>query len=253
MKGIILAGGKATRLRPLTKVTTKQLLPVYDKPMIYYPIETLLGAGIKDILIIVAPEHAGHFMNLLGSGKDFDARFSYEIQDEPRGLADAFIVGENFIGDDNVTLVLGDNIFDYDFSDHIKSFEEGAAVFAKEVHDPERFGVVDFDHNGKALSIEEKPEKPKSNYAVVGIYTYDNRVIDFAKNLKPSARGEIEITDLNNIYLKNGDLKVNIIEGIWEDAGTFDSLLRAGNIMAEKAASSCHSRESGKLKTGDKK
>lgn len=235
MKGIILAGGRATRLRPLTKVTTKQLLPVYDKPMIYYPIETLLGAGIKDILLIVAPEHAGHFMNLLGSGKDFNARFSYEIQDEPRGLADAFIVGENFIGEDSVTLVLGDNIFDYDFSDHIKSFKKGAVVFAKEVHDPERFGVVEFDAQGKALSIEEKPNKPKSNHAVVGIYTYDNKVIDYAKSLKPSARGEIEITDLNNVYLKKGDLQVNIIEGIWEDAGTFDSLLRASNIMAEKA------------------
>jgi glucose-1-phosphate thymidylyltransferase len=235
MKGIILAGGKATRLRPLTKVTTKQLLPVYDKPMIYYPIETLLRAGIKDILIIVAPEHAGHFMNLLGSGKDFGARFSYEIQDEPRGLSDAFIVGENFIGDDNVTLVLGDNIFDYDFSGHIKSFKKGAVVFAKEVHDPERFGVVEFDKSGKVLSVEEKPAKPKSNYAVVGMYSYDNKVIKHAKNLKPSARGEIEITDLNNIYLRKGELQINIIDGVWEDAGTFDSLLRASNIMAEKA------------------
>jgi glucose-1-phosphate thymidylyltransferase len=253
MKGIILAGGKATRLRPLTKVTTKQLLPVYDKPMIYYPIETLLGAGIKDILIIVAPEHAGHFMNLLGSGKDFDARFSYEVQDEPRGLADAFIVGENFIGEDSVTLVLGDNIFDYDFSEHIRVFKEGAAVFAKEVHDPERFGVVDFDKDGKALSIEEKPSKPKSNFAVVGIYSYDNKVIEYAKNLKPSERGEIEITDLNNVYLKKGDLQVNIIDGIWEDAGTFDSLLRASNIMAEKAASSRHSRAGGKPEIGGKK
>ena len=235
MKGIILAGGRATRLRPLTKVITKQLLPVYNKPMIYYPIETLIGAGIKEILIIVAPEHAGNFMNMLGSGRDFDAKFSYEIQDEPRGLADAFIVGENFIGKDNVTLVLGDNIFDHDFTDHIKSFKKGAAVFAKEVHDPERFGVVEFDKNGKALSIEEKPAKPKSNYAVVGIYSYDNKVIEYAKSLKPSARGEIEITDLNNVYLKKGELQVNIVDGIWEDAGTFDSLLRAGNIMAEKA------------------
>ena len=235
MKGIILAGGRATRLRPLTKVITKQLLPVYNKPMIYYPIETLVGAGIKDILIIVAPEHAGNFMNMLGSGRDFGVKFSYEIQDEPRGLADAFIVGENFIGKDNVTLVLGDNIFDHDFSSHIKEFKDGAAVFAKEVHDPERFGVVDFDKNGKALSIEEKPAKPKSNYAVVGIYSYDNKVIEYAKNLKPSARGEIEITDLNNVYLKKGELQVNLIDGIWEDAGTFDSLLRAGNIMEAKA------------------
>lgn len=253
MKGIILAGGKATRLRPLTKVTTKQLLPVYDKPMIYYPIETLLKAGIKDILIIVAPEHAGHFMNLLGSGKGFDARFSYEVQDEPRGLSDAFIVGENFIGKDNVTLILGDNIFDHDFSSQIQSFKKGATIYAKEVHDPERYGVVEFDGKMNAISIEEKPKKPKSNFAVVGLYTYDNRVIGFAKSLKPSARGEIEITDLNNIYLKKGEMKVNIIEGIYEDAGTFDSLLRASNIMAEKAASSRHSRAGGKPKKEDKK
>ncbi|PIZ00112.1 spore coat protein [bacterium (Candidatus Howlettbacteria) CG_4_10_14_0_8_um_filter_40_9] len=234
MKGIILAGGSATRLRPLTKVTTKQLLPVYNKPMIYYPIETLLKSGIEDILIIVAPEHAGHFINLLGSGKDFGAKFSYEVQESPRGLSDAFIVGENFIGKDDVTLILGDNIFDCDFSDHIKSFSGGGVVYAKEVHDPERFGVVDFDKDGKALSIEEKPKKPKSKFAVVGLYTYDNRAVEYAKKLKPSDRGEIEITDLNNIYLKNGELKVNIIEGLWEDAGTFDSLLRVSQIMAAK-------------------
>lgn len=238
MKGIILAGGSATRLRPCTKITSKQLLPVYDKPMIYYPLETLLNAGIKEVLIIVAPYYAGQFLHLLGSGKDFGARFVYEIQDEPRGLADAFLVGENFIGDDDVTLILGDNIFDHDFTDHIKNFKSGAAVFAKEVHDPERFGVVEFDGSGKVLSIEEKPEKPKSNFAAVGIYSYDNRVVEFAKSLKPSQRGEIEITDLNNIYLKNGELSVNIIDGLWEDAGTFDSLLRASNAMAEKARSS---------------
>lgn len=235
MKGIILAGGKATRLRPLTKITSKQLLPVYDKPMIFYPIETLVKAGIKDILIIIAPDYAGHFLNLLGSGKDFGARFSFEIQEEAKGLADAFIIGENFIGRDSVTMILGDNIFDYDFSKYITSFVKGGMVFAKKVDDPERFGVIEFDKNMKAKSIEEKPKKPKSNYAVVGIYTYDNSVIQNAKNLKPSARGEIEITDLNNIYLKNKDLKVNIIDGIWEDAGTFDSLLRINNIMASKA------------------
>ena len=235
MKGIILAGGKATRLRPLTKITSKQLLPVYNKPMIFYPIETLIRAGIKDILIIIAPDYAGHFLNLLGSGKDFGAKFSFEIQEEPKGLADAFILGENFIGRDNVTMILGDNIFDFDFSKYIKSFKKGGMVFAKEVTDPERFGVVDFDKNMRAISIEEKPQKPKSKYAVVGIYTYDNRVIKYAKNLKPSARGEIEITDLNNIYLKNNELKVNIIEGIWEDAGTFESLLRINNLMAQKA------------------
>lgn len=235
MKGIILAGGSATRLRPLTKITSKQLLPVYDKPMIYYPLETLLNAGIKEVLIIVAPHYAGHFLHLLGSGKDFGARFVYEIQDEPRGLADAFLVGETFIGNDNVTLILGDNIFDHDFTDHIKNFKGGASVFAKEVHDPERFGVVEFDESGKVLSIEEKPKNPKSNFAAVGIYSYDNKVVEYAKSLKPSERGEIEITDLNNIYLKNNELNVNIIDGMWEDAGTFDSLLRAGQIMAEKA------------------
>lgn len=238
MKGIVLAGGKATRLRPLTKITSKQLLPVYNKPMIYYPIETLINAGIKDILIIIAPDYSGHFLNLLGSGKEFGAKFTYEIQEEPRGLADAFLVGENFIGKDNVTMILGDNIFDHDFSSQIKSFKSGAMVFAKKVADPERFGVVEFDDKMSAKSIEEKPATPKSDYAVVGIYTYDNRVINFAKNLKPSPRGEIEITDLNNVYLKNDELAVNIIDGVWEDAGTFDSLLRANQIMAEKAKAS---------------
>ena len=235
MKGIILAGGKATRLRPLTKITSKQLLPIYDKPMIFYPLETLINAGIKDILIIIAPDYAGHFLNLLGSGKEFGAKFSYEIQEKACGLADAFKIGENFIGDDNVTMILGDNIFDHDFSEDIKNFKSGAQVYAKKVDDPERFGVVEFNDKMQAVSIEEKPEKPKSDYAVVGIYTFDNKVIDLAKKLKPSARGEIEITDLNNIYLKNGEMKVNIIDGVWEDAGTFDSLLRASLIMAEKA------------------
>ncbi len=235
MKGIILAGGKATRLRPLTKITSKQLLPVYDKPMVYYPLQTLLDAGIREILIIVAPDYAGHYLNLLGSGREFGAKFTYEIQEQARGLSDAFILGETFIGDDDVTMILGDNIFDYDFSNHIKNFKGGASVFAKEVKDPKRFGVVEFDKSGKAISIEEKPENPKSNYAVVGIYTYDSSVVEYAKNLKPSARGEIEITDLNNIYLKKGQLNVNMIEGVWEDAGTFDSLVRVNMIMAEKA------------------
>lgn len=234
MKGIILAGGKATRLRPLTKITSKQLLPVYDKPMIFYPIETLIKAGITDILIIIAPDYSGQFLNLLGSGKEFGAKFSYAIQEEPRGLADAFIIGEDFIDKDNVTLVLGDNIFEHDFSKQIKSFKNGSMVFAKKVHDPERFGVVNFDKNMKAISIEEKPQKPKSDYAVVGIYTYDNKVVEYAKNLKPSARGEIEITALNNVYLKKNNLKVEIIEGMWEDAGTFDSLLRVSNFMADR-------------------
>jgi len=235
MKGIILAGGQATRLRPLTKITSKQLLPIYNKPMIYYPIETLVQASITEILIIIAPDYSGHFLNLLGSGKDFGVKFSYEIQEHPRGLADAFIIGENFIGDDAVTMILGDNIFDHDFSEDIKNFKSGAQVYAKKVDDPERFGVVEFDDKMQAIAIEEKPDKPKSEYAVVGIYTFDNKVINLAKNLEPSARGEIEITDLNNIYLKDGKMKVNIIDGIWEDAGTFDSLLRASLMMAEKA------------------
>ncbi len=234
MKGIVLAGGKATRLRPLTKVTSKQLLPVYDKPMVYYPIETLIRAGIKNILIIVAPEYAGHFLNLLGTGRDFGVKFTYEIQEEPRGLADAFVVGETFIGKDNVAMILGDNIFDDDFSKQIKSFKSGALIFAKEVDDPERYGVAEFDDKMRVLSLAEKPKKPKSNYAVVGLYVYDNRVINFAKNLKSSPRGEIEITDLNKVYLRLKELKAEVIKGIWEDAGTFDSLLRAANLMAEK-------------------
>jgi glucose-1-phosphate thymidylyltransferase len=237
MKGIILAGGSATRLRPLTKITSKQLLPVYNKPMIFYPIETLVKAGIEDILIIISPDYAGHFLNLLGSGKDFGAKFSYEIQEEPRGLADAFIVGENFIGKDNVTMILGDNIFEHDFSKTITDFKKGGHVFAKKVPDPERYAVVEFDENGKVLSIVEKPKEPKSEYAVVGLYIYDNNVIQYAKNLKPSTRGEIEIADLHNAYFSNGELKVDVIEGLWEDAGTFDSLLRVSNQIAEKVKS----------------
>ncbi|MDO8506989.1 MAG: sugar phosphate nucleotidyltransferase [bacterium] len=235
MKGIILAGGSATRLRPLTWVTSKQLLPVYNKPMIYYPIETLVKAGITEILVIVSPEFAGHYLNLLGTGKDFGAHFSFVVQPNPGGLAEAFLYGKDFVDDDDVTLILGDNIFDHDFSSQIKNFKGGAKIYAKEVHDPERYGVVEFDEKMNALSIEEKPKKPKSNYAVVGLYTYDNRVVKFVENQKRSERGELEITDLNNIYLKKGELSVDVIEGIWEDAGTFDSLLRAANLMAEKA------------------
>jgi glucose-1-phosphate thymidylyltransferase len=235
MKGIILAGGRATRLRPLTAITSKQLLPVYDKPMIFYPIETLIKAGIKDILIIIAPDYSGHFLNLLGDGKDFGAHFSYAVQKEPRGLADAFIIGSDFIDDDSVTMILGDNIFDKDFSQEIKNFKSGGMVFAKKVSDPQRFGVVEFDKNMKVISIEEKPSQPKSNYAVVGLYTYDNQVVNIANNLKPSDRGEIEITDINKAYLEKGELQVNIFDSLWEDAGTFDSLLHVSNIMAQKA------------------
>ena len=238
MKGIVLAGGRATRLRPLTKITSKQLLPVYDKPMIYYPIDTLIQGGIKDILVIVAPEYAGHFLHLLGSGKELGVKFSFEIQEEPGGIAQAFIVGERFIGKDPVTLILGDNIFDFDFSESIKNFTSGAKIFAKEVSDPERFGVVEFDSQNKALSIEEKPKAPKCKYAVVGMYIYDNKVVNIAKNLKPSDRGEVEITDVNKAYLEKGELQVDVIDGIWEDAGTFDSLLRVNNYWAEKAKAS---------------
>ncbi len=234
MKGIILAGGKATRLRPLTKITSKQLLPVYNKPMIFYPIETLVHSGIKDILIIIAPEYAGHFLNLLGSGKDFGAKFTYEIQEEPKGLSDAFIIGENFIEGDNVAMILGDNVFDYDFSNTIQNFQSGAVVFAKEVPDPQRYGVIEFDENKNVLSIVEKPEQPKSNYAMVGIYVCDNKVSSYAKSIHPSSRGEIEITDTINMYLQNKELKVEIIEGMWEDAGTFESLFRANKYWAGK-------------------
>ncbi len=239
MKGVILAGGKATRLRPLTKITSKQLLPVYNKPMIFYPIETLTKAGITDILIIIAPDYAGHFLNLLGSGKEFGARFTYEIQDEARGLADAFRIGANFIGQDNVALILGDNIFDYDFTNDIQSFQKGALNFVKKVHDPQRYGVVEFDENMNVLSIEEKPENPKSEYASVGFYVYDNNVVQIAKDLQPSSRGEIEINgnpSVNNTYLEKGELKVSIMDGSWHDAGTFDSLLAANNYWAKKAS-----------------
>jgi len=221
-------------LRPCTKVTSKQLLPIYNRPMIYYPLNTLIKAGIKEILIIVAPEKAGDYLNLLGSGKEFGVRFTYEIQDKPNGLAEAFIIGENFIDDENVCMILGDNIFEDDFTEDIKNFKKGAKVFAKSVNDPERFGVVEFDENNKAVSIEEKPKKPKSNFCVTGLYVYDNRVVDIAKNLKPSERGEVEITDVNNWYLERGELDVARVNGEWIDAGTFDSLLEAQILAKEK-------------------
>ncbi len=240
MKGIVLAGGRATRLRPLTLVTSKQLLPVYDKPMVYYPIETLIKAGIKDILIIIAPDYSGHFLNLLGTGEEFGVRFSYAVQKEPRGLADAFIVGEKFINGDDVTMVLGDNIIDYDFSSEIKNFKQGGQIYVKKLDDIEivkRLGVVELDVDKKVISIEEKPQEPKSMYVSVGLYTYDNHVVEIAKNLKPSPRGEIEISgnpSINNTYLEMNQLKACIFDSFWEDAGTFDSLLRAGNYMSSK-------------------
>jgi glucose-1-phosphate thymidylyltransferase len=234
MRGIILSGGSGTRLKPLTKITSKQLLPVYNRPMIYYPLNTLIKAGIKEILIIVAPERAGDYLNLLGSGKDFGVKFTYEIQDKPEGLAQAFIIGENFIDQEDVVMILGDNIFEDDFSEEIKNFKGGAKVFAKKVNDPERFGVVKFNDQMKAEKIVEKPQEYLSNYAVTGLYIYDRRIVEVAKSIKPSARGELEITDVNNWYLEKGELEVGLVNGEWLDTGTFDSLLRAQNFAKEK-------------------
>lgn len=233
MKGIILAGGSGTRLYPLTKVTSKQLLPVYNQPMIYFPLQTFLKAGIRDILFIVSPEHSGDFVSLLGSGKEFGVRFTYEIQDKPEGLAQAFLIGADFIGDDSCAMILGDNIFTHDFSSSVLSFKSGAKVFAKEVEDPERFGVVEFDEDGKVICLEEKPTTPKSNYAQVGFYLFDSKVVEYAKTLKPSVRGELEIVDLSNIYFQNGELTAEVLEGEWIDAGTFESLHRATQIVRE--------------------
>lgn len=240
MKGIVLAGGAGLRLHPSTIVVSKQLLPIYDKPMIYHPISVLMLAGIKDILIISTPVDLHHFERLLGDGSRFGVRFSYKEQPSPDGLAQAFILGEEFIGDDDVALVLGDNIFYGDgFSGTLKnvvskiSKDGGSMVFGYLVKDPQRFGVVEFDENGKAVSIEEKPENPKSNYAVTGLYFYDNKVIEYAKNLKPSSRGELEITDLNNIYLQKGELSVELLgRGFaWLDTGTHHSLLQASQYV----------------------
>lgn len=234
MRGIILSGGSGTRLRPLTKITSKQLLPVYNRPMIYYPLNTLIKAGIKEILIIVAPERAGDYLNLLGSGRQFGVKFTYEIQDKPEGLAQAFIIGENFIDNDDVAMILGDNIFEDDFIEEIKNFKSGAKIFAKSVTDSERFGVVKFDENFKAIKIVEKPTEFLSDYAVTGLYVYDKRVAKIAKAMKPSLRGELEITDLNNWYLENGELEVAIVSGEWLDAGTFESLFKAQSFAKEK-------------------
>ncbi|MBN2096665.1 NTP transferase domain-containing protein [Candidatus Peregrinibacteria bacterium] len=233
MKGIILAGGSGTRLHPITKVTSKQLLPVYNQPMIYFPLQTLLTAGIRDILIIVAPDHSGDFVNLLGSGRQFGARFAYEVQDKPEGLAQAFLIGEDFIGKDDAAMILGDNIFTHDFSASVKSFRYGAKIFVKQVPDAKRFGVVEFDDKGKVISIEEKPEIPKTNYAQTGFYLYDKYVTDYVKTLKPSKRGELEIVDLNKIYLEKGQLTAELIQGDWIDAGTFESLYKASTIVRE--------------------
>ncbi len=234
MRGIVLSGGAGTRLSPCTKVTSKQLLPVYNRPMIFYPLNTLVRAGIKEILIIVAPERAGDYLNLLGSGKELGLKLTYEVQDEPRGLPEAFIIGENFIDDEDVAMILGDNIFEDDFSQEIKSFQKGVKVFAKKVPDPERFGVVKFNESGQAQQIAEKPKEYLSDYVLTGLYIYDSRVVEVAKNLQPSARGELEIVDLHNWYLEQGELEVAKVQGEWLDAGTFDSLLRAQVLAKEK-------------------
>jgi glucose-1-phosphate thymidylyltransferase len=234
MKGIILAGGTGTRLLPLTATTSKQLLPVYDRQMVFYPINTLIKAGIRDILIIVAPDHSGQFLNLLGSiFSRFGVNVSFVVQKTPRGLADAFILGEDFLDNDSVAMILGDNIFEDDFTEAIASFETGGRIFAVKVRDPERFGVVEFDASGKVLSIEEKPKHPKSPYAIPGMYIFDHRVSAIAKNITPSARGEIEITDIHNVYLGEGKLDVKRLSGRWFDAGTFDSLVEASRFIKE--------------------
>lgn len=240
MKGIILAGGSGTRLYPLTMVTSKQLLPIYDKPMIYYPMSVLMNAGIREILIISTPQDTPRFRELLGDGHQFGVQLSYEVQPSPDGLAQAFIIGADFIGDDTVAMVLGDNIFaGHGLKKRLKAAVKnaesgkGATVFGYYVDDPERFGIVEFNHEGKAVSIEEKPEKPKSNYCVTGLYFYDNKVVEYAKNLKPSARGELEITDLNRVYLEAEKLNVELLgQGFtWLDTGTHESLVDATNFV----------------------
>ena len=237
MKGIILAGGSGTRLYPLTKVTSKQLLPIYDKPMIYYPMSILMDAGIREILIISTTEDTPRFQDLLGDGHQFGLELSYVVQKSPDGLAQAFVLGEEFIGDDSVAMILGDNIFHgHGLKKRLRSAAQkknGATVFGYYVEDPERFGVVEFDNQGKAVSLEEKPEHPKSNYAVTGLYFYDNKVVEYAKQLKPSSRGEYEITDLNRIYLENNELSVTLLgDGFtWLDTGTHESLVDATNFV----------------------
>ena len=232
MKGIILAGGTGSRLYPLTKVTNKHLLPIYDKPMIFYPIQTLIDAGIKDIMIVSGKGHVGHFLELLGSGSELGVNFSYEIQKEAGGIAQALSLTEKFANGDDVTVILGDNIFQDNVNTHVQSFRSGARIFIKTVPDAHRFGVAEVDEkNNRVLGIEEKPASPKSSYAVTGLYIYDNRVFDIIKTLKPSKRGELEITDVNNEYIRKGNLSYSVLAGYWSDAGTFESLFRASELI----------------------
>jgi len=236
MKGVILAGGLGTRLMPCTKVTNKHLLPVYNKPMIYYPLGTLVNAGIKDIMIVTGGSHAGDFLRLLGNGQEFGLKdISYTYQEGEGGIADALKLAENFVDYDKVIVVLGDNIIKDDIKTAVREFDEqkkGARIFLKEVNDPERFGVAEIDKD-RVINIEEKPEKPKSNYAVTGLYMYDSNVFEIIRNLKPSNRGELEITDVNNEYIKNGTMTYSILKGWWSDAGTFESLFRASHLVRE--------------------
>jgi glucose-1-phosphate thymidylyltransferase len=233
MKGVILAGGSGSRLLPMTKVTNKHLLPVYDKPMIYYPLQTLIDTGIKQIMIVSGKGHAGHFLELLGSGKDFGVKFTYEIQEEAGGIAQALGLAEDFADNESVAVILGDNIFEDSFKDSVKDFNEGAKVFLKEVPDPHRFGVAEVKGD-KIIGIEEKPKEPKSNLCITGLYVYDSKVFDIIKTLKPSARGELEITDVNNQYIKQGKMSFAKVNGFWSDAGTIPSLYRASTLIKKK-------------------
>lgn len=244
MKGVILAGGKATRLRPLTLVTNKHLLPIYNKPLIFYPLEAIARAGVKDVLIVTGPNHAGHFLNLLKSGKEFGLRLSYEIQEEAGGIAQAIGLARDFADNGKILVILGDNIFKYNLQKAVQAFEKqkrGAKIFGKEMENCAQYGVIELDAKGNVRSIEEKPKHPKSSLAQIGIFMYDERAFDFIKKLKPSARGEVEVTDLNNRYVKEGTMTCEILDDWWVDAGTsFDELLRANMIVAEEVRKNTH-------------